>query len=120
MPNRKIYTPELAMRSLPLVRRMAEDLRDVAEEIRAVRLRKPASSEDAEREADLERRLAALMAEFDALGIEVKDPFRGLIDFRARRGQREVYLCWCLGEDRVSHWHELDAGFSGRQPIEAW
>jgi len=30
-----------------------------------------------------------------------------------------VFLCWRLGEDRISHWHEIDTGFSGRQPIDA-
>ena len=58
------------------------------------------------------------VGELDALGVELKDPSTGLIDFRARRQGRIVYLCWRLGEARIEWWHELDAGFAGRQPLE--
>ena len=50
------------------------------------------------------------------LGIEVKS-VDGLVDFRALREGRTVYLCWQFGESQITHWHELDAGFVGRQPI---
>jgi hypothetical protein len=50
-------------------------------------------------------------------GIVVRDVDRGLIDFPAILDGEEVYLCWELGEDAVSWWHDLDAGFGGRQPL---
>jgi hypothetical protein len=50
-------------------------------------------------------------------GIVVRDVDRGLIDFPAIRDGEEIYLCWELGEDDVSWWHELDAGYGGRQPL---
>jgi len=50
------------------------------------------------------------------MGIEVKAA-DGLVDFRAQLGGRTVYLCWRYGEPSVSHWHELETGFAGRQPI---
>jgi len=75
---------------------------------------------------ELEVRLDANLAErkrlFEALarhGIEVKDPALGLIDFHAQRGAELVYLCYRLGESTVTHWHPLDDGFSGRQPLES-
>ena len=123
MVTRRYYTPDLATRALPLVRRMAEDLREVALALQALQRRRvPDGADDTlrERAAELEGKALDLQREFDSLGIEVKDPFRGLVDFRAKRGKREVYLCWCLGEDRIGHWHELDAGFPGRQPIETF
>ena len=52
------------------------------------------------------------------LGCEVKDIDQGLVDFRTERDGREVYLCWKLGEPVVRWWHELDAGFAGRRPLE--
>lgn len=52
-----------------------------------------------------------------ALGCELKDVQTGLVDFRARREDRIVYLCWKLGEDEIRFWHELDTGFAGRQPL---
>jgi hypothetical protein len=62
--------------------------------------------------------LRAKSAELDALGVELKDPDTGLIDFQSRRQGRIVYLCWRLGEPRIDWWHELDAGFAGRLPLE--
>lgn len=50
-------------------------------------------------------------------GAEVKDINSGLLDFRALREGREVYLCWRYGEDEVRYWHDIDAGFAGRQPL---
>jgi hypothetical protein len=42
---------------------------------------------------------------------------QGLVDFRSVRNGEEVYLCWRQGEERISHWHTLESGFAGRQPI---
>ena len=53
-------------------------------------------------------------------GAEIKDLDAGLIDFRALRQDHEVYLCWKYGEDKIRFWHEIDAGFAGRQPIEGF
>ena len=61
------------------------------------------------------RRLLLVIQE---AGIVIRDIDRGLIDFPAIRDGEEVYLCWELGEDQVSWWHELDAGYRGRQPLD--
>ncbi len=59
-----------------------------------------------------------LTTELHEIGIEVKNPRRGLIDFPSLRGDRVVYLCWQEGDgDKIEWWHEIDAGFAGRQPI---
>ena len=58
-----------------------------------------------------------LIAKINDLGCELKDIEQGLVDFPALREGREVYLCWRLGEPEVAFWHELEAGFSGRQPL---
>jgi hypothetical protein len=50
-------------------------------------------------------------------GIVLRDIDRGLIDFPAVMDDREVYLCWELGEDEVAFWHELETGFGGREPL---
>ena len=75
--------------------------------------------------AELRRELAALtqaitdrIADINALGVLVKDLDTGLIDFLALRRDQEVYLCWQLGEQGIGWWHEIEAGFSGRRPIE--
>ena len=43
---------------------------------------------------------------------------RGLLDFPSLRDGREVYLCWQDGEDAIRFWHEPDAGFGGRRPLD--
>jgi hypothetical protein len=49
--------------------------------------------------------------------VVLRDLDRGLIDFPAIRDDREVYLCWLEGEDEIGYWHELEAGFAGREPL---
>ncbi len=65
----------------------------------------------------LNRDLRSAAAQLDDLGIEVKDPEKGLIDFYHRRDGRVVYLCYQLGEPDIRFWHDLRAGFAGRQPL---
>ena len=63
-------------------------------------------------------RLAESVGELETLGVQLKDYERGLIDFPAMRDGRVVLLCWQLGEgDQIEWWHDLDAGFAGRQPL---
>ena len=59
-----------------------------------------------------------ILTELSEMGIVVRDVDRGLIDFPAIRDDEEVYLCWQLGEDRIEFWHEIEAGFAGRQPLD--
>jgi hypothetical protein len=49
--------------------------------------------------------------------IVLRDLDRGLVDFPAIRDDREVYLCWVEGEDEIGYWHDLEAGFAGREPL---
>src|SRR5262245_42317372 len=50
-------------------------------------------------------------------GIEIKDFEQGLCDFPHEREGKIVYLCWQRGEQSIEWWHDLDAGFAGRQPL---
>jgi hypothetical protein len=63
---------------------------------------------------------ASLKADIEHLagqGILLRDPETGLVDFPSERDGRPVYLCWRLGEERVSHWHDLESGFAQRKPL---
>lgn len=62
--------------------------------------------------------LDSLIEKVHDLGCELKDINMGLVDFRTVQQGREVYLCWRLGEEAISWWHELDAGYAGRQHLE--
>jgi hypothetical protein len=51
------------------------------------------------------------------LGVVLKDPDMGLLDFPHEREGRVVFLCWHPPEESVEYWHDLDAGYAGRQPL---
>jgi hypothetical protein len=58
-----------------------------------------------------------LSAEIDELGVILRDPDSGLVDFASERKGKPVYLCWRLGEERIAFWHPRDTGFMGRLPL---
>lgn len=64
-------------------------------------------------------RMEELVGNLNNTGCILKDINMGLIDFPHLKDGREVYLCWKLGEKKVSFWHEIDAGFAGRKPIDS-
>ena len=66
----------------------------------------------------LAEKVAAAVEELAAIGVVVKDLDVGLLDFPGVRDGEEVELCWQVGEDAVSHWHPLEAGYRGRKPID--
>jgi hypothetical protein len=58
------------------------------------------------------------VAELRELEVVLRDLDSGLLDFPSLRDGREVYLCWQEGEDAIEYWHEPEAGFAGRQPLD--
>ena len=70
-----------------------------------------------EKLSSIEASLAEDLFMVQALGVELKGIEQGLVDFPTMRDGRVVYLCWQLGEGTIAYWHEIDAGFSGRQPL---
>lgn len=122
--DKRYFTAAEANRALPYVSRVAEDISCVYGSV--IHLRRQLEEaelhdETAEVERQYERamdRLSQLVDELHAVGVELKDFERGLVDFPALHQGREISLCWCRGEDQVTQWHEVDAGFAGRQPVE--
>jgi hypothetical protein len=58
-----------------------------------------------------------LSGRIDDLGVILRDPETGLVDFAAVREGEPIYLCWRLGEERIGFWHPRDTGFMGRLPL---
>jgi hypothetical protein len=128
----RIFTLEEAEATLPLVRRIAGDLSAEFDGWRIAVgeyevLAAAATSEGGEsaelreareRVSEHARRVSALLQELDALGCVFKGFEEGLVDFYTLRDDRLVFLCWRLGEPRISHWHEVDAGVAGRRPVD--
>ncbi len=129
---KKFFTVESANKMLPLVRSIATDivakyrdldgLRGRLELLRGTRREglPAAHREEVEQvEHEFERvknEFCALAEELRGLGVELKGP-DGLVDFPAIRDNREVCLCWKLGEPEVMFWHDREAGFGGRQRL---
>ena len=61
--------------------------------------------------------IKAVLKEFTSREIQIKDIERGLIDFPAIIGGREVFLCWEQDEDDIEFWHDLDSGYAGRERL---
>ncbi len=126
----KLFTVEEANRTLPLVRRIVEDVvqyhrlwrEKILEFDLITSANKPGDRRDRaealEREAQqLAREIDGFQHELEALGIQLKDRRLGLVDFPSDLNGRVVLLCWRLGEPEVRFWHEVDAGYAGRQPL---
>ena len=129
---RKYFTPDEATQTLPLVRRIVQDIVAdyeawkqclAAYELAAANQRPEEGESDEavalrERVDEIARRINAYIAELEQIGCVLKGFDDGLVDFRGRLDDRDVWLCWKLGEPEVGHWHELDEGYRGRRPLE--
>lgn len=131
----RLFTIEQANAMLPLVRAITTDLATLARDVmerrhrialltagRDLKAGDPYGDELTQIEADVEKdtvRLQGFVEELQELGVEAKGALDGLVDFPSEMDGRIVYLCWRLGEPEVLHWHELDAGFAGRQSLTA-
>jgi hypothetical protein len=60
---------------------------------------------------------SAQLRHIQGLGVQIKDFDRGLVDFPHLREGREVFLCWELDEDDIAFWHDIDAGYAGRERL---
>lgn len=129
--EKKFYTISEANAALPLVRAIVGDitalagsLQDRYERLERMQTEGAASKFHAEEcrqiQEEFEREQARLHEyeeELSKLGVQLKDYRIGLIDFPCWMDEHEVYLCWKLGEPEVAHWHEIEAGFAGRQKL---
>jgi hypothetical protein len=130
---KRYFTLEEANRTLPLVRRIVQDIVSdyrgwkecLARYELAAAHRRPEQGESPEAAAlrgevdQIAHRINGYIAELEQVGCVLKGFDEGLVDFRSRLEGRDVYLCWKLGEDDIAHWHELDAGYQSRRPLQA-
>ena len=134
---KRLFTLEEANQRLPLVKAIVQDIVDLFRDVQQRRERLASvkqlrgegtsssrfhSEETDQIEEEIqkdEQKLAEFVHELHELGVEFKDPVLGLVDFPAQMDDRVVHLCWKLDEPEVQFWHELDAGFSGRQLLLA-
>jgi hypothetical protein len=120
------YTREAAMALIPQLRAWLEQLAELRRTLekydqRLSSLMHDGSDAGGDAVNTWIRTVAAmheLLGEFRSREILIKDIERGLVDFPAVIGGREVFLCWEKDEETIEHWHELDAGYAGRERLE--
>lgn len=126
MEFRKHYTRDEARALLPLVKQWLKQLAVLRRRLdhcdeRLARM-KTAQVDLGGREVNAWVRIMAdmksVLQEFFRREIQVKDLERGLVDFPALIGGREVFLCWEKGEADIKYWHDLEAGYAGRERFE--
>jgi len=128
----RYFTLEEANSTIPYISRIVEDI--VAEyekwrdcifryEVIAAKSTPQTESETEEQEElrqevdSVAQRINGYIDELTQVGCIFKGFDGGLVDFRSHVEGRDVFLCWKLGEPEVQHWHEVDSGFAGRQPL---
>ena len=133
MAETRIFTLEEAERTLPLLRRILTDLRteyriwqDALAEYEL--LTGGARAERGESEELLAARrtvtesadrISAYLLEIESIGCLFKGFDAGLVDFYTVREDRLVFLCWRVDEEHITHWHDIESGYAGRQPVDS-
>ena len=124
--RQRCFDLDQAGRALVLVRRIVADI--VADYPRMIEMQEILELEQRygsveyiqqvqEEMAAVAERLRGYIEELDAIGVEVRDFARGLVDFPARIGGRDVCFCWQFGEKDIRYWHEPEGGKAGRRHI---
>ena len=134
MQRLRTYTVEEANRELPRVRPIVQQISDLSALLPELEDQARINEYQAKRvgvgDADRERHqqaadavsgaemeLLKAVASLNGMGIQLKGPLEGLIDFPSYRDGEQIELCWKLGEERVDHWHRLGEGFAGRKKL---
>ena len=125
------FTVAEANRTLPLVRRIVTDITGLYPEWRELLSQyelvaaqaNPSWGESAEqvelrlRIEDIARRINDYLGELEGVGCVFKGFEEGLVDFYGKLDGRDIFWCWKQGEERIGHWHEVEAGYAGRRPL---
>jgi hypothetical protein len=127
----KYFTLPEANRTLPLVKRIVADITALYPEWRSLvsqyevvaaqaRPEWGESPEQVRLRTEIEsvaKRIQEFLLELEQIGCVFKGFDDGLVDFHGKLDDRDIFWCWKQGEDEIRHWHDLEAGFAGRQPI---
>jgi hypothetical protein len=127
LSDERIFTLAEAEALLPTLRTLLGDIGEAWDRVRKlnpeVQKARDAAAFDGFTKAGVDyveaiSHLMFLIQQIKDLGVLLKDAEKGLCDFPYMRQGRVVYLCWQLGEDRIEYWHDIDAGFAGRERLD--
>jgi hypothetical protein len=122
----KHYTRDEARALLPQLRQWLNELNEKRDEVEKLDRRieglmaggNDTGGDLVNRSIKIQGEIRCLFQEFQVREIFIKDLERGLLDFPALIGGREVFLCWEKDEEDIEFWHDIDSGFAGREPIQ--
>jgi hypothetical protein len=122
---RKHYTMEEARALLPQIREWLAEIHQLRRRLKPLDDRitqmiaggSDAGGESVHNQVKLLAEFQSALQEFERREIQIKDIDRGLIDFPAILGGREVFLCWEQDEEDIEFWHDLDTGYAGRERL---
>ena len=126
MPHfKKHYTRDEARQLLPRVKQWLDELRNARDLLRhfdeqlgkALGMGDDLGGELVNRYVKTLAQMKDILQRFGTREIQIKDLDRGLIDFPAYIGGKEVFLCWESGEEDIEFWHDLTTGYSGRERL---
>ena len=128
-PMSQYFTLQQANEALDIIRPLMDEVQAIREKIMSTQ---PEAWNAIEKSVGNggSRALSQIVQDFEKLdllvhqildtGVLIKDVNIGLLDFPAFKDGREVYLCWQYGEGEIAFWHEIEAGYAGRQPISTF
>jgi hypothetical protein len=123
----RIFTLSEAVAMLPQLRSVLEELTDEWNRIKSLNPQIQKARDKAQFDGyspygveyiEAVSHLMLLLQQIRNMGVILKDVDRGLCDFPYMKNGRVVYLCWHLGEETIGYWHEIEAGFAGREPLD--
>ena len=127
MSDERIFSLAEAKALLPTLRSLLGEMGEAWDHVRGlnpeVQKARDASAFDGFSKAGVEyvgsvSQLMFLIRQIKDLGVLLKDAEKGLCDFPYLRHGKVVYLCWQLGEENIGYWHDIEAGFAGREPLD--
>ncbi len=128
MEDLKTFTISEARATLPLIRSIVKDIREVWRKLSEDQLSYDLLNghrnldeffpAEIERLKEYECKLDEYITELKQIGVSLKSPELGLIDFLYELNGRKVCLCWKDGEDDILYWHSTNAGYLNRQLID--
>lgn len=127
----RYFSLEEANRTLPYVRKIVEDIvkeydrwRDCIYRYEVLAANSRADEGETDEQVALRenvdriaQRINNFIEELSAVGCVFKGFEGGLVDFYSKLDDRDIFLCWKLGEEEIQYWHEIDTGFAGRQEL---
>jgi len=127
MDEERLFTLEEASQVIPRLRTLLiqaseewRKMRELNPEIQKVRDKVPLDgfSPVGVQYIECVSHLMYVLNQVKEMGVHIKDVDKGLVDFPYMRNGKVVYLCWHLGEDSIGYWHDIEAGFAGREPLD--